>query len=73
MVAAGLRTMIARSLTIIGERIIGAHRGPENHNPLSLYRLPIQIPAISQPPAVATYVAASASQCPQASSQAGLG
>jgi hypothetical protein len=41
MVAAGLRTMIARSLTIIGERIIGAHRRPENHNPLSLSELPI--------------------------------
>jgi hypothetical protein len=41
MVAAGLRTMIARSLTIIGEGIIGAHRRPENHNPLSLSELPI--------------------------------
>jgi hypothetical protein len=41
MVPAGLRTMIARSLTIIGERIIGAHRRPENHNPLSLSELPI--------------------------------
>jgi hypothetical protein len=40
MVAAGLRTMIARSLTIIGEGIIGAHRRPENHNPLSLSELP---------------------------------
>ena len=41
MVAAGLRTMIARSLTIIGESVIGAHRRPENHNPLSLSELPI--------------------------------
>jgi hypothetical protein len=32
-----------------------------------------QIPAISRPPAVATCVAASASQCPQPSSRVGLG
>ena len=62
---------------IVGERIIGAHRRPENHKTQALSGLPIvlsiQIPAISRPPAVATCVAASASRCPPADSQAGPG
>jgi len=61
---------------IVGERIIGAHPRPENHKTRSLSGLPIvppiQITAISQPPAAATCVAASANQCPPAGSQAGL-
>ena len=69
MVAAGLRTMIARSLTIIGEGIIGAHRRPENDHKSAVSvrtadRLPNSNPSRSASrPAVATYVAASASQC----------
>lgn len=55
---------------VVGKRIIGAHRRPENHIAPTLSELPvvlsIQIPAISQPPAVARYVAASANRCPPA-------
>ena len=62
---------------IVRERIIRAHRRPENHKTRSLSEPPIlppiQIPAISRPPAVARCVAASASRCPPAGSQAGLG
>lgn len=62
---------------IVGERIIGAHRRPENHKTPALSGLPIvpaiQIPAISRPPAAARCVAASANRCPQAGGQAGLG
>jgi hypothetical protein len=61
---------------IVGKGIIRAHRRPENHKTRSLSEppilLPIQIPAISRPPAVARFVAASASRCPPAGSQAGL-
>ncbi|WP_247449761.1 hypothetical protein [Bradyrhizobium sp. 180] len=55
---------------IVGKRIISAHRRPENHKTRSLSEplilLPIQIPAISRPPADATCVAAYASRCPPA-------
>jgi hypothetical protein len=59
---------------IVGKRIV--NRRPENHKARSLFEPlivpPIQIPAISQPSALARYVAASASRCPPAGSQAAL-
>ena len=60
--------------TIVGERIVGAHRTQENHNTPALSGptivLSIQIAAISRPLVGATSVAASASRCLRAGSQA---
>jgi hypothetical protein len=59
---------------IIGERIVGAHRAQRITTRRRCLREivgSIQIAAISRLPVVATSVAASASQCPRAGSQAG--